>query len=190
MLEVARCVNLVLAGLLAGNELGTTVAIHPSLEWLGTRERIRAEQEVTRRYAAIMPFWMSSVIVSCLPVLALSRGDGLFCGDARLEPDRQHADQQPRARDVPRDGRGGVRGVAETLGQAPHASRRIERGRAGSSVRRGPVPGRQPPVRAARPDPIPAPRRSQEAGKNAMSCTGASPLAPFNTRKSVRPFWS
>jgi hypothetical protein len=74
MLEVARCVNLVLAGLLAGNELGTKMAIHPSLERLGTRERIRAEQEVTRRYAAIMPFWMSSVIVSCLPVLALSRG--------------------------------------------------------------------------------------------------------------------
>jgi hypothetical protein len=31
MLKVARCVNLVLAGLLAGNELGTKVAIHPSL---------------------------------------------------------------------------------------------------------------------------------------------------------------
>jgi Domain of unknown function (DUF1772) len=74
MLEVARFVNLVLAGLLAGNELGTKVAIHPSLERLGTRERLRAEQEVTRRYATIMPFWMSSVIVSCLPVLALSRG--------------------------------------------------------------------------------------------------------------------
>ena len=41
---------------------------------MSTPERIRAEQEVTRRYAAIMPFWMSSVIVSCLPVLALSRG--------------------------------------------------------------------------------------------------------------------
>jgi hypothetical protein len=31
MLEVARFVNLVLAGLLAGNEFGTRVAIHPSL---------------------------------------------------------------------------------------------------------------------------------------------------------------
>lgn len=28
---------------------------------------------MTRRYSAIMPFWMSSVIVSCLPVVALSR---------------------------------------------------------------------------------------------------------------------
>ncbi len=41
------------------------------LERLSTPERIRAEQEVTRRYGAIMPFWMSWVIVSCLPVLAL-----------------------------------------------------------------------------------------------------------------------
>ena len=31
MIAVARFVNLVLAGLLAGNELGIRVAIHPSL---------------------------------------------------------------------------------------------------------------------------------------------------------------
>ncbi len=31
MLKIARFVNLVLAGLLAGNELGTKVAVHPSL---------------------------------------------------------------------------------------------------------------------------------------------------------------
>jgi uncharacterized membrane protein len=75
---VVRFANLVLVGLLAGNEFGTKVAIHPSLERLSTPERIRAEQEVTRRYAAIMPFWMLSVIVSCLPVLALSRRTNAF----------------------------------------------------------------------------------------------------------------
>src|SRR5215210_802222 len=73
MLEVARFVNLVLAGLLAGNEFGTKVAVHPALERLDPPERVRAEQEVTRRFAAIMPFWMSSVIVTCLSVLALTR---------------------------------------------------------------------------------------------------------------------
>lgn len=73
MLKVGRFANLVLAGLLAGNELGTKVAVHPALEGLSAPERIRAEQEVTRRYAAIMPFWMLSVIASCLPVVALSR---------------------------------------------------------------------------------------------------------------------
>jgi phospholipid N-methyltransferase len=48
------------------------------LEKLSTPERIRAEQEVTRRYSAIMPVWMLSVIVSCLPVVALSR-KGTVC---------------------------------------------------------------------------------------------------------------
>src|SRR5215210_7547505 len=78
MLEVARFVNLVLAGLLVGNEVGTKVAVHPALEGLSTTERIRAEQEVTRRYGEIMPLWMLSVIVSCLPVVALSRGTHAF----------------------------------------------------------------------------------------------------------------
>lgn len=69
-----RFVNLMLAGLLAGNELGTRVAVHPSLERLGPRERILAEQEITRRYAAIMPYWMFSAMASCLPALVFSRG--------------------------------------------------------------------------------------------------------------------
>jgi len=74
MLKVIRFVNLVLAGLLAGNELGTKVALHPALERLRLPERVRAEQEVTRRYATIMPFWMSSVVVSCVMAVVLSRG--------------------------------------------------------------------------------------------------------------------
>ena len=78
ILKIARFVNLMAAGLLVGNEFGTKVAIHPSLERLEVRERIRAEQEVTRRYAAMMPVWMSSAIVSCLPVLALVRGTRAF----------------------------------------------------------------------------------------------------------------
>jgi uncharacterized membrane protein len=78
MVKAARFVNLVLAGLLAGNEFGTKAAVHPALERLRPPERVRAEQEVTRRYAVIMPFWMSSVIVSCLPVLALSRKTSAF----------------------------------------------------------------------------------------------------------------
>jgi uncharacterized membrane protein len=71
--KIARFVNLLLAGLLAGNEFGTWAAVHPALGKLSVAERIRAEQEVTRRYAKMMPFWMSSTILSCLPVLALGR---------------------------------------------------------------------------------------------------------------------
>ena len=72
--KTVRFANLVLAGMLAGNEFGTWAAVHPSLERLGPRERIRAEQELTRRFAAIMPVWMGSAVVSCVLALLFSRG--------------------------------------------------------------------------------------------------------------------
>ena len=49
-LKIARFVNLLLAGLPAGNEFGTWAAVHPALEKLSIPELIQAEQEVTRRY--------------------------------------------------------------------------------------------------------------------------------------------
>jgi hypothetical protein len=64
--------------MLAGNEFGTWAAVHPSLGKLDPAERIRAEQEVTRRYGAIMPAWMGSTVVSCLLALVLSRGSSGF----------------------------------------------------------------------------------------------------------------
>lgn len=78
VLGTVRSVNLMLAGMLTGNEFGTWAAVHPSLGKLGPAERMRAEQEVTRRYAAIMPAWMGSTIVSCIMALAFSRGSAGF----------------------------------------------------------------------------------------------------------------
>jgi uncharacterized membrane protein len=69
-----RFINLALAGMLAGNEFGTWAAVHPALGKLGAAERLRAEQEVTRRYAAIMPVWMGSTVVSSVLALLFSRG--------------------------------------------------------------------------------------------------------------------
>ena len=77
-LKTARFVNLLLAALLAGNEFGTWAAVHRSLWNISTPEHIRAEQALTRRFKSIMPFWMSSVVVSCLPVLALTRNRNPF----------------------------------------------------------------------------------------------------------------
>ena len=71
---VVRFVNLMLAGALTGNEFGTLAAVHPSLGKLGAEERIRAEQEITRRFAAIMPAWMGSTVASCVLALLFSRG--------------------------------------------------------------------------------------------------------------------
>src|SRR5215211_2073174 len=73
-----RAANLVLAGMLAGNEFGTWAAVHPSLGKLDPAECIRAEQEITRRYGAIMPAWMGSTVVSCILALVLSRGSTGF----------------------------------------------------------------------------------------------------------------
>lgn len=76
--KIIRLVNLFLAGLLAGNEFGSWAALHPALGKLDPTERLRAEQEVTRRYAAIMPFWMVSTLLSCLAALGISRGSADF----------------------------------------------------------------------------------------------------------------
>jgi hypothetical protein len=78
VLGIVRSVNLVLAGMLAGNEFGTWAAVHPSLGKLGQAERIRAEQEITRRFGAIMPVWMGSAVVSCVVALLFSRGSAGF----------------------------------------------------------------------------------------------------------------
>ena len=72
--KILRFVNLVLAGTLTGNEFGTLAAVHPALGALAPAERIRAEQEVTRRFGAIMPFWMGSTVVSCVLAVLSSRG--------------------------------------------------------------------------------------------------------------------
>jgi uncharacterized membrane protein len=76
--RTVRFANVVLAGMLAGNEFGTWAAVHPSLEKLSPPERIRAEQELTRRFSAIMPVWMGSTVVSCVLALLFSRGSAGF----------------------------------------------------------------------------------------------------------------
>lgn len=72
--RIARFVNLLLASILVGNEVGTWAVIHPALHTLPTPAHVQAEQELVRRYGALMPPLMVSVVLSCLPVLALSRG--------------------------------------------------------------------------------------------------------------------
>ena len=76
--SVVRFANLVLAGTLTGNELGTLAAVHPALGELGPAERVRAEQELTRRFGKIMPFWMGSAVVSSVLAVLVSRGKPRF----------------------------------------------------------------------------------------------------------------
>ena len=64
LLKTVRLVNLLLAGTLTGNEFGTWAAVHPAVERLSPPERLRAEQELTRRFGAIMPTWMGAALAS------------------------------------------------------------------------------------------------------------------------------
>ena len=67
----ARLVNLVAAGLLTGNELGSKLAAHPGLATLPPQAHHEAEQALTRRYGEVMPAFMTGTLLSFLPVLAL-----------------------------------------------------------------------------------------------------------------------
>src|SRR5918997_4661628 len=75
-LRVARLVNLVLAGMLTGNEFGSFVAIYPALGRISPMARLKAEQGIYRRLGRIMPYYMGSTLASFFPVLALQRRPG------------------------------------------------------------------------------------------------------------------
>ena len=75
-LKVARLANLVLAGMLTGNEFGTLAGIYPALDRISPMARLEASQGIYRRMSGIMPFYMISTLASFLPVLVLQRRPG------------------------------------------------------------------------------------------------------------------
>ncbi|MDQ4063810.1 MAG: DUF1772 domain-containing protein, partial [Actinomycetota bacterium] len=132
-----------LAALLAGNEFGTWAAVHMALWSMPTPEHIRAEQALTRRFASIMPFWMVSVLVSCIPALALARRGGApafrfslagtFCFVAMLAPTvRGNVPINNRTLALSPEGTPPEEWRSQgTLGSAARPTRRPERHRAG-----------------------------------------------------------
>lgn len=70
-LKAARFVNLLLTGVLTGNEFGSGAALHPALRELPQQAYVRSEQAVTRRYGKMMPALMTGTLVSFVPVLSL-----------------------------------------------------------------------------------------------------------------------
>src|SRR3712207_983627 len=71
--KAARFANLILTGVLTGNEFGGFVGFHPTLYRLPTDAHASAEQEITARFGKIMPPFMTATIFSFVPVLSLSR---------------------------------------------------------------------------------------------------------------------
>jgi hypothetical protein len=70
-LKAAQFVNLLLTGVLTGNEFGSWAALHPALRELPQQAHVRSEQAVTRRYGKMMPALMTGALVSFVPVLSL-----------------------------------------------------------------------------------------------------------------------
>ena len=62
--EPLQLAALLLAGLLAGNELGTLAAVHPALRKLDLRSQVAAEKAVTARYGVFMPPLMIVTLVA------------------------------------------------------------------------------------------------------------------------------
>jgi uncharacterized membrane protein len=73
VLKTTRFVNLLLAGVLTGNEFGGFAGFHPALYELPTESHARAEQAITSRFGKLMPPFMTAAIVSFVPVLSLVR---------------------------------------------------------------------------------------------------------------------
>jgi uncharacterized membrane protein len=70
-LKAARFVNMLLTGVLTGNEFGSWAALHPALRELPHQAHVRSEQAVTRRYGKMMPALMTGALVSFVPILSL-----------------------------------------------------------------------------------------------------------------------
>jgi len=69
--RTTRLANLVLAGMLTGNEFGSRVIAHPALRELAPRAHLHAEQALTRRYGQVMPVFMTATLGSFVPLIAL-----------------------------------------------------------------------------------------------------------------------
>jgi len=63
-MNVSQLVNLLGAGLLTGNELGTWAVVHPAVARLPFPQAVAAEQEITRRFGYVMPGLMTATIGS------------------------------------------------------------------------------------------------------------------------------
>ena len=72
-LKVMRFLNLLLTGVLTGNEFGGFIGFHPALYELPTEAHARAERAITSRFGKLMPPFMTAAIVSFAPILSLVR---------------------------------------------------------------------------------------------------------------------
>ncbi len=67
-----------MTGLLAGNELGTALWVHPAVKDLPLRAQIEAEQTISGRLGRVMPFYMTGALTSAIAAAVDRRGERGF----------------------------------------------------------------------------------------------------------------
>jgi uncharacterized membrane protein len=70
--NAATVIDIVLAGLLAGNEFGTWAVVHRQLATLPTPCHVAAEQALNRRYEKLMPVLMVAAVASGVVIAGLT----------------------------------------------------------------------------------------------------------------------
>ena len=70
-LEAALLANLLLAGVLTGNELGGFTVVHRALGTLELRANVAAERAIYQAYGRVMPFVMTAAILSGVLISSL-----------------------------------------------------------------------------------------------------------------------
>jgi hypothetical protein len=74
MTKAVQFVGMTMTGLLAGNEVGTLIGIHPALRALPLRAEIEAEQALNGRLTRFMPFYLSGTVLAAVAAAADRRG--------------------------------------------------------------------------------------------------------------------
>lgn len=78
MTKAVQIAGVAMTGLLAGNEVGTLIGLHPALRALPLRAQIEAEQALNARLGAIMPFYMSGTLIAASAATLDRRGRPSF----------------------------------------------------------------------------------------------------------------
>jgi uncharacterized membrane protein len=74
--DVVHLANLMLAGILLGNELSTLAVVHPATRSLEMPAQVAMEKSLTKRYGLVMPVLMVATLVSGVAVAVGAESDG------------------------------------------------------------------------------------------------------------------
>jgi hypothetical protein len=73
-LQAAELANLLLAGLLAGNDLVSVGIVNPAITTLSAEAKLAVDKLIFKRYAIVMPVFIPATIASGAVVAALQEG--------------------------------------------------------------------------------------------------------------------